>query len=229
MSTSTKVAKHFLKHDNIKYFRSNASSIQLGSFGRKKDPVGAMAYLSVHNQVDAQHMVGRARYMGRSTIDWDDTSSAEWTSEGKVTYFTVNGSGTAQADLSRGRQAHLELVKLGIDTGDLQAMLNQSAGGARSYLSREGRDARIVSTIYVVVEAEIAETFSSVVGSGGQVAATLTKALSLEFGAEHSGSTGGKVRVVASPGTTFAYGLHKVTDWNDGKIRSMEDDRKGMG
>lgn len=229
MSTSTKVAKQYLKHNNIKYFRSKAENVQLGSYGRKKDAVGAMAYLSVHDRVDPKNMVGRARFLGRTTIDWDSTSSSEWESSGAVTYLTVNGRGSATAGLRSARRAHLELIKLGMDAGDLQQMLNRAAGKARRYLRDEGNDARFVSEIYVVVEAEIAESFASAVASGGEVVAKLTKALSLEFEADHRHSSGGSVSVIPSRGTTFAYGMHKVARWDGDRITRLEDDRKGMG
>jgi hypothetical protein len=46
--------------------------------------------------------------------------------------------------------------------------------------------------------------------------------------------TGGKYgseTITLSPGTTFAYKLHKVKDWNKGKtqIEDMEADYQGMG
>ena len=45
-----------------------------------------------------------------------------------------------------------------------------------------------------------------------------------------SGGTHGSQTAAISAGTTFAYLLHKVKEWNKGKnqIENMEDDRKGM-
>ena len=45
------------------------------------------------------------------------------------------------------------------------------------------------------------------------------------------GGKHGTQTITLSAGTTFAYKLHKVKDWNQGKtkIENMEADYKGMG
>ncbi len=109
-------------------------------------------------------------------------------------------------------------------------MLNNDAGGARSYLAREGTDGRVVSEVWVVVEGKLAEAFDTAASSGGSVSASLTKALSLQLSANHEGSQSGSATIELDPGSTFAFLMHKVKDWDRGKDRilDMEDDRKGL-
>lgn len=80
------------------------------------------------------------------------------------------------AGFRKATEADLVLVKPGIDRGDLQEMLDRAAGKARRSLRDEGRDARIVSEVYLVVEAEIAESFEATARTGGEVVAELTGA-----------------------------------------------------
>jgi len=53
------------------------------------------------------------------------------------------------------------VYNLSIPEGKLQAMLNTDADGARKYLADEGGDGRIVSEIWVVMEAELSEHFDT--------------------------------------------------------------------
>src|SRR5215472_12237622 len=100
-------------------------------------------------------------------------------------------------------------------------MLNTDADGARKYLADEGSDGRIVSEVWIGMEVELAEYFStygkgslSVSAAGGNAQISVT------------GGNNGKQTITFSPNTTFAYKLHKVKDWNKDKthIEDMEAD-----
>jgi hypothetical protein len=123
------------------------------------------------------------------------------------------------------KSAKLELVKFGINEGPLTTLLNKDADGARHYLAEEGADGRIVSEIWVLMKGELAEHFAT---SGTIEASVGTTAADLELTA--TGGTHGSQTVTISAGTTFAYLLHKVKEWNKDKtqIENLEDDRKGM-
>lgn len=231
MSTGTKVAQHYFTYNNIKYFRTKAEDLRLGSYGEKKDPLGAMAYLAVQSHVKNEHLAGHAQFVGPITVDWASQNSADFSSSGEVTYFTVSGSGSAQASYRDAVAANLKLIKLSLTEGALQRILNNEAGGARSFLADEGGDARVVSSVFIVVDATIGEAFAASAGTSGSITAQLTKALGLSFKVTTTGSSSRLVTVEPGVGSTFAYGLHKVSDWNRGRTRveDLEDDRKGMG
>lgn len=73
----------------------------------------------------------------------------------------------------------------------------------------------------------------------GTLAESVSNATSVSIGASKSGteveiaftnSKTGTTRIIHSPGTTFAYGLHKVKKWTDHKstVENVEVDYYGM-
>ncbi|WJG11135.1 hypothetical protein [Aliiglaciecola sp. LCG003] len=127
--------------------------------------------------------------------------------------------------LAKAKTAKLKLMSFSIDEGPLKRVLNNDADIMRNYLADEGNDARIVSEVWFVVEAELAEAFSGSSSSSYGVEA-LGNSLDISF--DVSGMS--KQTISLSEGTAFAYKLHKVKDWNKGKskIEDLEADYKGM-
>ena len=104
-------------------------------------------------------------------------------------------------------------------------MLNHDAGNARKFLADEGNDGRIVSEIIVALENDLAEHVST--------SASISFAPSGSSGLKIT-AKGGKYDTqtfTISTGTTFAYKLCKVKDWNKDKtqINNLETDWKGIG
>ena len=220
------ITKNFIKIGTVKYFRGKPENIVLGSYGQKKDPVGASAYLAVEDRIRRSLLRGKVRQVTTETVSWTSQRAADVETNGKLKVFGVNVKTATSASYEDARSAKLELMKFVIDEGALKTVLNTEATGAREYLKSEGNDARVVSEIWVVVTAELASHFRKAVTK--TVSADAGEA-ALEFTATLS--SGGSETVVLAPGMTFAYLLHKVKDWNKGKtqIVDMEDDRKGMG
>jgi hypothetical protein len=104
-------------------------------------------------------------------------------------------------------------------------MLNNDAIGARNYLADEGKDRRIVSEVWIVIEAELSEHFAT---SGSISASINADGKSLEVTAK--GGKHGTQTITLSEGSTFTYSLYKVKEWNKDKTetKNMEDDYKGM-
>jgi hypothetical protein len=77
----------------------------------------------------------------------------------------------------------------------------------------------------VAMLAEMADSFSA--SAGYRVSANV-QGIGLDIIAE--GGTKGSQKITLSKGTMFAYGLHKVKDWNKEKtkIENLEDDFYGM-
>lgn len=228
--SDVKIEKHTFVYNGEGYFRDKAEDVQIAAYGEKVDPLGSKASLTVTNQVTRANLKGRVRYVTVVEIDWSRQAKADVESEGQLKYFTVAATGTAAFSYEKARSAKLKLVKFVIDEGDLKAMLNNDADGARRFLAQEGADGRIVSAVWVVLEGTLADSFSSAVASGGSVSADLTKAAELQLTAKGSGSSHSSSTIVLAKGTTFAYLMHKVTEWNGDKTRveELKLDSKGL-
>ena len=220
----TKITEHYFEFGGVKYFRENAHNVEIGSYGEKKDPIGPKAHLDVQNKVKSEHLINRVKYNTHTNTNWNETTKAEVEAEGVLKFFSLGKEAAVNATYEKAKDAKLELVNFAIDEGPLKAMLNKDADGARNYLADEGNDGRIVSEVWIVLDAELSEHFAtygsisaSVHAAGSSLSVTVT-------GGKHGSQT-----VTLSKGTTFAYKLHKVKDWNKGKTQTenLEADYKG--
>lgn len=222
----TKITEHFFQYETNKYFRGNAHNIDIGSFGKKKDPVGAKAYVDVYNSVSADNLDSRVKYNTTTKVDWSQSSKADVEAGGVLKFFGINGKGAVKGSYEKAKSAKLELINFAIDEGPLKTMLNTDADAARNFLADEGGDARIVSEVWVVAEGALSEHFRT---SGSFSVAASKSGNGLEITAK--GGKQGTQTILLEEGVTFAYKLHKVKDWNKGKtkIEKLEADWKGMG
>ena len=223
---SIKITKHYFQFGIHKYFRGNAHELELGHYGQKKDPIGAKAWLAPHDKIKPVHMKGRVKFNTRTQIAWNEVTSADLDTGGALTYYGINFSGAKSFSHSHAKSAKLELISLSIDEGPLEDMINADRP-ARKEMADEGNDARIVSEVFMVVEAELAEHFQTY---GRTTAGVEVKAVNGDAQLTVSGGVRGTQSIVLSKGTTFAYRLHKITDWNKGKtqVEDVDPDYKGM-
>jgi hypothetical protein len=219
------ITKYHVKTGGIKYFRVKAEDVDLGVVGQKKDPLGPNAYLAVEDRIRRSALRGKARMVTTQQISWSQQRAADVEAHGKLRVFGVNLKSSTSMSYEQARTANLELVKFAIDEGPLKNLLNNDAPGALKYLASEGKDARVVSAVWVVVTGELSEHFKksatkSISADAGEAA--------LEFTA--SGGSKGTQTIQLDPKSTFAYLMHKVSKWNKGKseIEDLEDDNKGM-
>lgn len=220
----TKIKEHSFEFNSVKYFRDNAHNVEMASFGEKKDPVGVKAQLDVEDTVMAIILDDYVKFNTTATINWNETSKADLETGAVLKFFGI-GADTAQSfGYEKGKDGKLELMSFAIDEGPLKDMLNKKAGDARNFLTKEGSDGRIVSEVWIVVEAELSEHFKTY-GSSSLAVKALGGSLSITA----SGGKRGSQTVTLSKGTTFAYRLSKVKKWNSGKTRieDMEIDNKG--
>lgn len=220
------VTQHYFRYGTNKYFRGNAHLVELCTYGDKHDPIGAKAYLDPQNKVKREHVESRVQFGTRVKIDWAEVSQADLEADAVLKFFGLGKSAAASFDYAKAKSARLELINLYINEGPLKTMLNNDADGARNYLADEGGDGRIVSEVWVVVDAELGEQFATY----GEATASV-EAFDSSLKLTVSGGKNGTQTLVISSGTTFAYKLHKVKDWDKGKtkIEDMEADYKGMG
>jgi hypothetical protein len=209
------------------YFRGGCEDINLVSFGEKKTPLGKAPYLYVSGTVTAQKL-GKVKVdvSGPYAIEWEKFSDSD-VNVG-IKYLTVAGG---QVGFSRNAaaSANLVLMKLSLVSTPLETLLNKYADVARNFLKEEGNDGRIVSDMWVVMEAQLA----SKVTTGGSVSVSAplgTSGFTLEVGGSTSSTTSTKVQIPEK--TCFAYLLAKVKKWDkiDGEwmVEELEDDTKGL-
>jgi hypothetical protein len=218
--SNVKIKRNEFDYNVMRYFRGNSENVQLGSYGDKKTPALQSNYLSVSDQLSADALaLAKVRVGKPLAIDWSKESKADV--EAPVKYLTVV-DGKATFTHEAAKDAKLVLVKFSIDMGPLIKVLNEKAPEALDYLKES--DKRVVSDVWVAMEAELAEKFGS---EAGVKATANHEGLQLEVS---SGlTTGTKTKVTIGEGTTFAYLLMKPK-WDHAKNRivELEDDQIGL-
>ena len=221
----TRITKYSFETGGMSYFRGNAHLVELGTYGQKKDPIGAKAYVDPQSKVKADTLASRVKVGKPVKINWNEVSKVDLEAEGVLKFFGLGKKGAASFTHEQARTAKLELLNFSISEGPLQQLLNTDADGARGFLADEGDDGRIVSEAWVVVSAELGQHFATHAAASAGV-----KAFGSSLDVSASGGQHGTQTITLSAGTTFAYKLHQVKDWNKGKtqIENMEADYKGM-
>ena len=205
------------KFSKVKYWRGKAENVRLGSYGEKKTNG---AYLAGEADIKAKHLSKNVKVVGPFSINFKKFGKA--TFGGALKYLKANGA--SSFSWKKAKNGKLKLVKFYINESPLKKLINKKANGALSYLKKEGSDGRVVSEIWVVVEAKFGETISKV---GTFSVSSKNGNLKLTGGSNSS------TTVTLPAGSTFAYLMHKVKKWNkkSGKktsINNMEDDQPGM-
>ncbi len=222
-ASGVKISKSKFTYSGVSYFRGKAENVNLASYGEKKTPIGKPNYLAIQGDVARSNLAKvRVKMTGPYSIEWSKFSDSSVNLG--INYLTVAG-GTAGFSRKAAKSANLKLVKFAIDERPLKTLLNKHAPVARKEMAKEGKDARIVSEVWVVMAASLASDVTSCGTVSGQGTANGIKV-------ELSGSscTTNKSSITIPKNTTFAYKMHKVKKWSKGKksIEDMEDDTKGM-
>jgi hypothetical protein len=215
-----KITSAAFKYDGINYFRGKAENVNLASYGEKKTPVGQTNYLAVQDDIKRVDL-GKVtvKISGPYSIDWSKYSSTDVNAG--IKYIGAAGvTGSFSRDAAK--SANLKLVKFSIDEGQLKKLLNNYAVSARKFLKDEGADSRVVSEVWIVMEA----TLASQVTTGGSVTGEGT-ANGIKVTISASGSSTSTSSITIPTDTTFAYLLHKVKKWDKDKVDDLEDDQHG--
>jgi hypothetical protein len=228
--SEARVTKHTFVYNGERYFRDKSEDVLMCSYGEKEDPLGTKASLNVTNHVDRNLLKGKVRYVTTADVEWTRQTRADVETEGRLKYFTAEAAGTATFSYEKAKSGKLKLAKFVIDEGPLKTMLNNEATGAKRFLAQEGQDGRIVSTIWVVVEGRIAESFAAAGTSTGAIEAEVLSAAKLRLSVKGSAGVQGTTSIELEEGTTFAYLMHRVQKWNKDKTRieELDIDAKGL-
>ena len=227
--------------NGISYFRGNADTVELGSYGEKKTPLFGQNYLEVYSKIP----IPSTNINKSGVFEIDTTKKSKTTFNGGVKFISKAGVIELDADAAfeQAKNNQLKLVKFNVNLQDMINAANNSQNAIQTLKSR-GNDARIVHQIFVVMEATLANQFNNHVGisiESGELKAIITdKELSKNpKGSKLSGAiTGefdnsGTTEVKIPKGTCFAYLLAKI-EW-DAKLKKrrkkivyLEDDQWGF-
>lgn len=211
---STKITDDYFEYGSHKYFRGNAHILQIGSYGEKKDPAGAKSYIDPENKVNSDFLAVRVIKGTSISVDWSQTNQTTFGINGALKFFGKDGKLNTNGSYEKVKSAKLKLINFYMDETPLKLMLNKDAGAAKAFMADEGNDARIVSEVWVAMEAELAEKIDN--STSGSLSITGDE-FGLQVKISHSKS--GSTSITLSPGTTFAYKSHKVKNWTDHKTQ----------
>lgn len=221
MSIPIKFAKSYLQVQNVRFFTTGASSVELGSWGEKKEPLTQPNYLMVMDRVPA----GKLKI--RKALDLA-IDSATLTEANLGAGLLVPGLGRLNAGVAADklRREEVRLIKLEVLPGDMQEAVNSSPKVIEGFRNL-GNDGRLVHQIIVAVDAKTANSFAVAGSVSAEVDAGIFK-VRLGGGAGTSGIT-----TVSFENATLAYLLLKP-EWNANQKKNWtrmvgaEDDRQSL-
>ena len=204
-----KITDSHMVFEGMHWFRGGASAVRLSDHGRKRSPVLSVNYLEVQGSVPLSKM--KIRKCAIIESDYAGVSEADLLANIDVAGVFKGSSKTALKDLREGR---IKLAQFAIDDEDLRAAAN-SAPNVIQRLIEYGNDARLVDTVFTVLEASTAEVF----GASESVSLSVDAGVvNLSVDGRVSGSTGASTSLSAKE--TFSYGLAKL-DWDEKKTKIL--------
>jgi len=219
----------YFKYGGVRYFRGKAENIEIGSYGQKKEPLTSTNYLAVEAKIASENLASysKAHTVTKVAIDWAKYNKTDVSTSFGFKYFTMGAKTALTGSYEQFKSAKLQLVKIVIDEGPMKTTINKS-NGVRNFLKDEGGDGRVVIEVWVAMEAQLASHFSNstVFSLSGKAGSALE--ITGKLTASSTGS--GAQTITISKGTTFAYLLEKVKDWNKDKtqVLDMEDDQQSV-
>lgn len=214
-----KITKRAFHYNNYKFWRAGSvNAPKIGSYGKKKTSTG----IDIHDTISSKHISKKVKRSGTYSINFKSLKRSKINID-NFEYADVQGSGSIKR--ARQKNAQLKLIHLTIDNGPLINALNKDKK-ALEFLKKGS--SRVVSSIWVVVSAKVAEMIST---SGN---------LSIGYKSDRinvSGSVGGSSKTTSitsiPTGAVFAYMVDKVKTWKKKRlkkvaIKTLEDDQVGL-
>jgi hypothetical protein len=211
-----------LRFLGIKYFRGGSASVSVADFGEIKRPVFGVNFLDVQGRVPVPKL--KIQKATEVAIDFSETTEKEFLANINVPLVFKGSAQTAYQDTKSGK---LKLVMFEIDNGDLQDAINASPNCLKALIDL-GDDARICDTVFSVMKAELASSFTS--STTFDVSATVE---GVKVTANARSGASGSASIVFEKGMTFGYGLVKI-QWdanlkkNRTKIEKLSVDQWGL-
>ncbi len=213
------IRNHRIRVNSRAYRRNDAQDVSFGAFGRiqtNANPLvpGAFVVGDVLPKAAIESM--RPNISGPYAVDWSRSQSVGVDYGGPLRFLRV-GKPPASLTLKKLREADLRLAYLECPYRRVAAAINDHPEALKHFRSSRQRDrARIVSAVWIVMEAELA---TEVTANANVELFYQGHSLGIRYGTTRN------KRVTLPSGTTFAYRLLRVSSWtNDGKVASMKMD-----
>ena len=221
-AAEVKIKDKYFKYSGVKYWRNKAENVEIGSYGEKKT---SGKYIAVQGDIGTKNIKSSVKFVGPITIDWSKQKTTAV--QASATLYVKNTGATAGFTHKKAKSAKLKLMKFYVNEGKLKTVINKKSKKALNYAKDEGGDFRVISEVWVVMEAKIAE---EIINSGSVNVSGSQKGVKFDVKAKGSSKTTTSFTLPA--GSTFAYLMHKVKKWNKKKgkkttIKDMEDDQYG--
>ena len=214
------VAENHLKYGGVSYFRAHAEEVEIGSIGEKRQPLLKQNYLEVKDRVQvAEQNIVQATVV---EIDFTKTSKKAFKAKAEAIVEGVPVEVDGGLVFEKLRSGELKLVKFSISNNDMKKAINASPGHLQE-LIHWGRRSRVALQVFIVIEATLANKFSTGVNVGLSAGVEgLQASVGMDIG------SGGTTNVKLSKGSCFAYLLGKL-EWDDNhKVIDIDDDQWGV-
>lgn len=223
-----RVKNNHLHFNGVNYFRGKSENIVLGTHGEKLRPIFGVNRLEVEGHVDPDLL--DIRKLTTATIDFSATRKGDFTEGVNGTFKGVDFDISVGQMWDRLQSGELVLVKFAVDLGALKRAVNRDRRAIASLKRLSKSRARIVSEVWVVTSARLAERLDraqSVKASG--------KRGKINVQVAGTASQGGATNLTLSQGTTFAYLLARIDKWDKKlkkrrkRIIDLDEDQFGPG
>lgn len=214
-----KVRRNSLHFNGKNYFRVGSETCVIGAVGEKRSPLTKGNYLEVKDRIKGAKL--RIREIGPVAIDSRTTSKTDFLANISLAkVFRLGSVETAYEDVCNHK---LDLVFFAIDTSDMVRAINDSPV-VRDSLRRWGKDARVVTAGFVVVDASTSKAFAS----STQAEASITvQGVTIE--PKLTTGKSGNVDVEFPTGALLAYDLSSVEfDKQGGRVVDLRRDDHGI-
>jgi hypothetical protein len=203
-TTGVKVRKSHFSYGGTDYFRRDAETVRLVSWGEKRKPLGGINYLSVQQHIPASKF--KVIKATKVEIDFDQKSASELTADVKPSQLEFAG-GSVQAARDLASQGKLKLLMLHVLPKELMDRINGNPA-LLDTLKNAPNDMRVAHRIWVVMKAELADSVDT--STEGSATGTID-GITVGLNGSHSGQS--ETRLTIRPRTTYAYALGKL-EWD---------------
>jgi hypothetical protein len=203
-TTGVKLRKSHFQYNNTDYFRRDAETVRLVSWGEKRTPLGGVNYLSVQQHIPSSRF--KVIKATKVAIDFDQKSASELTADVKPSQLEFAG-GSVQATRELASQGKLKLLMLHVLPDELMDRINGNPALIET-LKNAPNDMRVAHRIWVVMKAELVDSVDTSVT--GSVSGTID---GITVGLNGSHSHQSETTLTIRPRSTFAYALGKL-EWD---------------
>jgi hypothetical protein len=204
-TTGVKLRKSHFSYGGTDYFRRDAETVRLVSWGEKRKPLGGINYLSVQQHIPAAKF--KVIKATKVKIDLDQKGASDLTADVKPAQLEFAG-GSVQATRELASKGQLRLVMFHVLPEELMDRINGNPALLET-LKDAPNDMRVAHRIWVVMKAQLADSVDT--STEGSATGTI-EGITVKLNGGHNGQSDTKLTV--SPKSTFAYALGELR-WDE--------------